>query len=283
MALSGTAAAVSPSSRRDALITGDAVLLDLRTASFATRIVSAVIDGVLQLALLIGGILSVAWFADRTALDDGFLAAGILLASVLAYVGYPVLSELLLRGRSVERLVMGTRVVRDDGGPVHVRQSVLRAVMAMFEIWSTTGAVALVCSVIDRRSRRIGDLLAGTMVIQERMRTHPPQRIEVPLSLRDWAQAADVGRLPLPLLQDIRAFLPRAGQINAESRHQLSRDLLRRTLPHVAPAPPPGTPPEEFLAAVLAERSRRDEMRLRRAQERQQELAAEVRAVPFSA
>lgn len=283
MALSGTAAAVSPSSRRDALITGDAVLLDLRTASFATRIVSAVIDGVLQLALLIGGILSVAWFADRAALDDGFLAAGILLASVLAYVGYPVLSELLLRGRSVGRLVMGTRVVRDDGGPVHVRQSVLRAVMAMFEIWSTTGAVALVCSVIDRRSRRIGDLLAGTMVIQERMRTHPPQRIEVPLSLRDWAQAADVGRLPLPLLQDIRAFLPRAGQINAESRHQLSRDLLRRTLPHVAPAPPPGTPPEEFLAAVLAERSRRDEMRMRRAQERQQELAAEVRAVPFSA
>lgn len=283
MALSGTAAAVSPSSRRDALITGDAVLLDLRTASFATRIVSAVIDGVLQLALLIGGILSIAWFADRAALDDGFLAAGILLASVLAYVGYPVLSELLLRGRSVGRLVMGTRVVRDDGGPVHVRQSVLRAVMAMFEIWSTTGAVALVCSVIDRRSRRIGDLLAGTMVIQERMRTHPPQRIEVPLSLRDWAQAADVGRLPLPLLQDIRAFLPRAGQINAESRHQLSRDLLRRTLPHVAPAPPPGTLPEEFLAAVLAERSRRDEMRLRRAQERQQELAAEVRAVPFSA
>lgn len=283
MALSGTAAAVSPSSHRDALITGDAVLLDLRTASFATRIVSAVIDGVLQLALLIGGILSVAWFADRAALDDGFLAAGVLLASVLAYVGYPVLSELLLRGRSVGRLVMGTRVVRDDGGPVHVRQSVLRAVMAMFEIWSTTGAVALVCSVIDRRSRRIGDLLAGTMVIQERMRTHPPQRIEVPLSLRDWAQAADVGRLPLPLLQDIRAFLPRAGQINAESRHQLSRDLLRRTLPHVAPAPPPGTPPEEFLAAVLAERSRRDEMRLRRAQERQQELAAEVRAVPFSA
>lgn len=282
MALSGTAAAVSPSSRRDALITGDAVLLDLRTASFATRIVSAVIDGVLQLTLLIGGILSIAWFADRAALDDGFLAAGILLASVLAYVGYPVLSELLLRGRSVGRLVMGTRVVRDDGGPVHVRQSVLRAVMAMFEIWSTTGAVALVCSVIDRRSRRIGDLLAGTMVIQERMRTHPPQRIEVPLSLRDWAQAADVGRLPLPLLQDIRAFLPRAGQINAESRHQLSRDLLRRTLPHVAPAPPPGTPPEEFLAAVLAERSRRDEMRMRRAQERQQELAAEVRAAPFS-
>jgi hypothetical protein len=165
---------------------------------------------------------------------------------------------------------------------VHVRQSVLRAVMAMFEIWATSGAVALTCSVIDRRSRRVGDLLAGTMVIQERMRTLPAQRVEVPVSLRDWARGADVGRLPLPLVQDIRAFLPRATQINPDSRHQLSRDLLRRTLPHVAPAPPPGTPPEEFLAAVLAERSARDEVRLRRAQARQEELSAEVRAVPFS-
>ena len=282
MATTGTAAAVASSSDRDALITGDAVLLDLRTASFATRLVSAVIDGILQLALLVGGIVAMAWLAARADLDDGYLAAGILLASVAAYVGYPVLCELLLHGRSVGRLVMGTRVVRDDGGPVHLRQSLLRAVMAMLEIWSTSGAIALTCSVIDRKSRRVGDLLAGTMVIQERMRTLPAQRMEVPVSLREWALAADVGRLPLPLMQDIRAFLPRAGEINAESRHQLSRDLLHRTLPHVAPAPPPGTPPEEFLAAVLAERSRRDEMRLRRAQERQEELSAEVRAVPFS-
>ena len=276
-------AAAAPSADRDALITGDAVLLDLRTASFATRMLAAMIDGVIQLLLLVGGTVAMAWSAARADLDDGFVAAGIVSMSVLAYVGYPVLCEMLLRGRSVGRLVMGTRVVRDDGGPVHVRQSVLRAVMAMLEIWSTTGAIALTCSVIDRRSRRVGDLLAGTMVIQERMRDVDPLRAEVPAPLQDWVHGADVGRLPLTLMQDIRSFLPRATTINPESRRQLSRDLLRRTLPHVAPAPPPGTDPEQFLTAVIAERSRRDEARLRRAQERQEELAAEVRAVPFSA
>ena len=276
-------AAAAPSADRDALITGDAVLLDLRTASFATRMLAAMIDGVIQLLLLVGGTVAMAWSAARADLDDGFVAAGIVSMSVLAYVGYPVLCEMLLRGRSVGRLVMGTRVVRDDGGPVHVRQSVLRAVMAMLEIWSTTGAIALTCSVIDRRSRRVGDLLAGTMVIQERMRDVEPLRAEVPAPLQDWVYGADVGRLPLTLMQDIRSFLPRATTINPESRRQLSRDLLRRTLPHVAPAPPPGTDPEQFLTAVIAERSRRDEARLRRAQERQEELAAEVRAVPFSA
>ncbi|HEX7352829.1 RDD family protein [Brachybacterium sp.] len=283
MASMGTAAAASSPRDRDALITGDAVLLDLRTASFAVRMVSAAIDGVIQLALLVGGSVAVAWAAARSDLDDGFVAAAIVLMSVLAYVAYPVLCELLLSGRSVGRLVMGTRVVRDDGGPVHVRQSLLRAVMAMLEIWSTSGAIALTCSVIDRRSRRVGDLLAGTMVIQERMRSLSPQRREVPPELREWVLGADVGRLPLTLMQDIRSFLPRATSINPESRRQLSRDLLRRTLPHVAPAPPPGTDPEAFLTAVIAERSRRDEVRLRRRQQRQQELAAEVRTVPFTA
>ena len=282
MGTAPTSAAATVSADRDALITGDAVLLDLRTASFAVRMLSAAIDGVLQLGLLIGGTIAIAWTAARVELDDDFVAAGIVAVSVLAYVGYPVLCELLLHGRSVGRLVMGTRVVRDDGGPVHLRQSLLRAVMAMLEIWSTSGAIALTCSVIDRRSRRVGDLLAGTMVIQERMRSLSPQRVEVPESLGRWVQGADVGRLPLTLMQDIRSFLPRAGTINPESRRELSRDLLRRTLPHVAPAPPPGTDPEELLAAVLAERSRRDEERLRRSQERQRELSAEVRAVPFT-
>lgn len=283
MASMGSAAAVSSPRDRDALITGDAVLLDLRTASFAVRMLSAAIDGVLQLILLVGGTIGMAWAAARADLDDGFVAAGIVTMSVLAYVGYPVLCELLLRGRSVGRLAMGTRVVRDDGGPVHMRQSLIRAVMAMLEIWSTSGAIALTCAVIDRRSRRVGDLLAGTMVIQERMRSLTPQRVQVPTALRDWVAGADVGRLPLTLMQDIRSFLPRATTINPESRRQLSRDLLRRTLPHVAPAPPPGTDPEEFLAAVIAERSRRDEERLRRTQERQRELSAEVRTVPFTA
>src|SRR5699024_10208696 len=157
MGTAPTSAAATVSADRDALITGDAVLLDLRTASFAVRMLSAAIDGVLQLGLLIGGTIAIAWTAARVVLDDGFVAAGIVAVSVLAYVGYPVLCELLLHGRSVGRLVMGTRVVRDDGGPVHLRQSLLRAVMAMLEIWSTSGAIALTCSVIDRRSRRVGD------------------------------------------------------------------------------------------------------------------------------
>ncbi|MCL6423949.1 RDD family protein [Brachybacterium sp. JHP9] len=267
---------------REALVTGEAVLLDLRPASFATRMLSYLIDGAIILALSFGLLLATVILGAGYALDPGLIRAGVLLSSITGFLAYPVLTETLLRGRSVGRLATGTRVVRLDGGPVHLRQSLLRAIMAMFEIWATTGVIAVTCALIDPRSRRVGDLLAGTMVVQERMRAPAPVRLEVPESLREWARSADVGRLPAPLLRDIRALLPRADALNPQSRRAISRDLLERTLEHVAPAPPAGTEPEQFLQAVLAERSRRDEVRLRAADARERELAAETRAVPFS-
>jgi uncharacterized RDD family membrane protein YckC len=268
---------------QDAIVTGEAVHLDLRPASFATRLLSYLIDGAVMLLLCIGMIVGIVAASSRADLDPGFMQAGLVLASVIAFIGYPVATELLTSGRSLGRLATGTRVVREDGGPAHVRQSLLRAVMAMFEIWSTSGALALVTALIDRRSRRLGDMLAGTMVVQERMRAPRPVREAMPEQLSTWASGADVGRLPLPLLQDIRSFLPRAGTLNPESRRGIARDLLQRTMPSVTPAPPPGTDPELFLRAVLAERSRRDEQKLRAADARERELAADVRAIPFSA
>ena len=276
------AAAPAGARSRDALVTGEAVLLDLRPASFAIRMLSGAIDGAVQVVLLIAGSVSVAWTASRTDLDPGLTAAMLLVAAVIAYIGYPLLCETLGRGRSLGRLVVGTRAVRGDGGPLHVRQSLLRAVCAMLEIWATAGALALTCSVIDRRSRRLGDMMAGTLVVQERMHDVVPDPLPVPDALAPWAREADLGRLPVALVQDIRAFLPRAERIHPESRRALARDLVQRTLPHVAPAPPPGTDQEAFLAAVVGERARRDEARLRAQDERRRAIAAEVRSSPFT-
>lgn len=267
--------------RSDRIVTGEAVQLDLRPASFATRMLSFLIDGSIELALNISLTIGAVLIARWAGLDNGYLALGVMLAVVAGFLGYPVLTEKLMSGRSVGRLATGTRVVRQDGGPVHMRQSLLRAVAAMLEIWSTTGAIALVVSLIDRRSRRLGDLLAGTFVVQERMRAPKAVRGEVPVELSDWAATAQVTRLPREVAQDVRSFLPRAAGLHPASRHRMARDLLQRTVPSVAPPPPPGTDPELFLQAVIAIRSRRDEERLRKGLEKEHSLSADVRAMPF--
>jgi uncharacterized RDD family membrane protein YckC len=263
------------------LVTGEAVVLDLRPASFAIRALSYLLDGAIMVAIQVLVMLPLAFSADTAGLDDGFIAAGLVLAAILAFIGYPVLCELLMHGRSVGRLATGTRVVRSDGGPVHMRQSLLRALMAMLEIWSFSGALAFVVAMIDPRSRRLGDMLAGTWVVQERLRAPMPTRYSVPPSLEQWARTSDVGRLPLLLAQDIRSHLPRVAGMNATSRRELGRDLVRQVMPFVAPGPPPGTDPELFLQALLAVRSDKDEQRLRAADARSRELAADVRRMPF--
>ena len=280
----GTVCSAGPAetARREALVTGEAVLLDLRPASFAMRILSFAIDGLVSLALLVGGIWSLAMLARSASLDEGYLAAGSVLISAFALLGIPVLAETVSGGRSLGRWAVGTRVVRDDGGPVHVRQSILRAVSALFEIWTVSGMLALAIALVDARSRRLGDLLAGTFVLQERLRTPAPTRVEVPGHLTAWARCADVGRLPPTLLQEIRTFLARSSSLHARSRRDLALDLVQRVVPSVSPPPPPGTDPEAFLQAVLAERSRRDEELLRSRRELELELARQVGTLPFS-
>jgi hypothetical protein len=71
---------------------------------------------------------------------------------------------------------------------------------------------------------------------------------------------------PLPdgLALAVRQFLDRAASLNPASRSTLGTQLAGQVLTHVAPAPPPGQHPEAVLAAVVAERRRRDEARLAR-------------------
>ena len=271
-----SAAAASSASTRDVLVIGEAVQLDLRPASPFARVAAFALDAVVQLGLLIGLTMGLFFLMDRWEVDETWLSAAALTTSLLAIVGYPVLMELLTQGRSLGRLAVGTRVVRDDGGPLHVRHILLRAVMGMFELWGTSGALAMTVSVVDHRSRRLGDVLAGTMVVQERLRARGPARPEMPTELAGWAREADISALPQPLLQEIRAFVSRAATVDPALRREVGLGLLQRTLPSVSPPPPLGTEPTLFLQAVLAERSRRDEERLRHQDARRDELAARI-------
>src|SRR5262245_39402584 len=98
------------------LVTGEAVLLDLRLAKLGSRSVALVIDLTIQfVALLAGGLLLGALASTL----DGAAAAAILLTYVvLVIVGYPVAMETLTRGRTVGKLAMGLRTLREDGGPI---------------------------------------------------------------------------------------------------------------------------------------------------------------------
>ncbi len=255
----------------EALVTGEAVVLDLRPASFASRTLALLLD------LLVIGIVMTAvfWLASTflPSLDEAAYRAVALTLSVATVVLLPAAWESLSRGRSLGKLAAGLRVVRDDGGPIRWRHALVRWLVAVPEIYLTGGSAALICSLWNPRGKRFGDLLAGTYVVRERTSGPMPPPPMMPPELGGWALGADIGRVPDPLALAARQLLVRAGGLHPASRTRLGIELADQVARYVAPPPPGVVAPERFLAAVLAERHRRALVRLTAEQHRRAERA----------
>jgi uncharacterized RDD family membrane protein YckC len=254
------------------VVTGEAVRLELPAATFASRAVSGALDLALSAVVLVAGLVALARLVD--AVDAAAAAALTLVAVVASFVGLPVLIETLTRGRSLGKRAMGLRTVRDDGGPIRFRHALVRALVGFVELVLLMGAPALLSSLASARGKRLGDIAAGTYVVRERGAAQAAPPAQMPPHLAPWAAAADIGRLPDGLALAVRQFLGRAPTMHAGARHAMGLDLSRALAPHVSPPAPVGTDPEAFLAAVLAERRRRDLQRLAREQQQRERLSA---------
>ncbi|MFC5141684.1 RDD family protein [Actinomycetospora rhizophila] len=249
----------------DRVVIGEAVELDVRTARLPSRALGIGLDILIMVALLVGVLLVIELAGAEV--DDALTAAVGLAIVVGVFVGYPLLWETLTRGRSPGKYAMGLRVVRTDGGPIVFRHALARALAGFivdFGLLSFfTGVIGIVVSASTARGQRIGDLLAGTIVVRERLpRTGLPGLPPPDPRLAAWAQRCELADLPDDLALAARQFLVRAAQLAPPMRDRLGGRLAADVAARVAPPPPPGTPPEAYLLAVLGERRRRETARL---------------------
>jgi uncharacterized RDD family membrane protein YckC len=255
----GYAAAFSPGYAP--LVGGEAVPIDLRVARIGSRAVAAIIDLVLQVFAL--GFLD-ALVVIVAHLDSAAQQAAAVVIIVAVFVGYPVILETAWSGRTLGKAAMGLRAARDDGGPLRFRHALVRGLLGAFveKPGISLGLVAVVCSLSSSRGKRLGDLLAGTVVLQVRLPAPGAYIPPMPPPLAGWSTTLDLSRFDDTLALQCRQFLGRAGQLSDAARERLGGALVTSVQSVVAPPPPPGTPGWAYLAAVLAERRRREELRL---------------------
>lgn len=241
-------------------MTGDAVVLDIEVAQLPVRALGALID---LMIILVGYVVAILlWAAALPEFDEALTAAILIIFTVTVIVGYPVAMETATRGRSVGKMVMGLRVVSDDGGPERFRQALFRALAGFVEIWMLFGGPAVIASLSSANGKRIGDMFAGTVVISERgPRSVPPPMM--PPALAWWAASLELSGLGPQQTEMARQFLARAAELNPAVRDQMAYRVTGEVVSRISPPPPPGAPPQQILAAVLAERHRRALMRLR--------------------
>ncbi|MEV7427957.1 RDD family protein [Streptomyces sp. NPDC091212] len=242
------------------LVTGDAVVLGLRPAKLPSRALALVIDLVVVWTVYL--LVSIGIAVSTGALDDAAVTALSIASFLLVLVGGPIAVETLSHGRSLGKMAVGLRVVRDDGGPIRFRHALVRGALGVVELLMSFGVIACVASLVSARGRRIGDVFAGTLVVRERV---PVSQLAAVPPPPPWLVGRfaelDLSAVPDDLWLAVRQYLTRMRQLDASVGRsmveRLAGDLAART---GAPVPQ-GVPADAYLAAVLNERQARDARR----------------------
>ena len=241
--------------------TPERVALSLPVAGIGYRCLAYLIDVVLLFLFWV-----VAYFTFTLLVDDvlGFVQGLSGLTQTLAVVGlfatqwlYWTLCEVLMGGQTPGKRLMGIRVVRLDGSPVGVLESAVRNLVRVVDFIPGLYAVGCLSMLLTRQHRRLGDLLAGTLLVREERfdldkYTSPAETPAAP-------PTPGAVRLTPADVELILAFLTRAPHLEPAARTRLGAKLVERYggLPEAERAPVLASPQalESFLRArVQAER-----------------------------
>jgi uncharacterized RDD family membrane protein YckC len=240
------------------VVTPEAVLLELETAGVGTRAAAAAIDLLIQGSALLLVFLALALVARASETAAVTLGA---VAVFLALVGYPWACEWLLRGRTVGKMAMGLRVVTVDGATVRFSHAATRAMLGLVDFWLPPGgATAMLLVLGTRRNQRLGDLVAGTLVLAERRTAETTLRavwFTVPPGWDDDVTRLDTGRVTPEQYRLLRAFVLRTPALAPEGRHALALQLCAGLDERAGLPRPAAVLPDVWVLVVAAAHQRR--------------------------
>ncbi len=181
-----------------AIDTPERVAFRHRVAGPGPRAMAWALDTLLQamaflVVVMVAVLVGVAGGEDLLGLATG---SALVAAFVLSWF-YGATFEAVLQGRTPGKVAMGLRVVRSDGAPVDLGGAVLRNVLRGADSLPGLYLVGVLISVVDPARRRLGDLVAGTMVVREDVGRTPMSPLSfAPLTATERA-ALPAGRLRL--------------------------------------------------------------------------------------
>lgn len=238
----------------DGIVTPEAVVLEFETASVGSRLVAFSLDALIQSALAIAFFVAFALTSELVG-SMGWVGGAFVYTTVfLVFFGYAPLFETFWRGRTPGKAALGLRVVTTEGAPVRFRHAAIRGALGLVDFWLLTGAVAVLSIMLTRRNQRLGDLVAGTLVLRERTgaRSLRPVHFSVPHGLEAYAATIDPAGLRAADYATVRSFLLRAPSLTPAMRDPLARELAAPLTARLHHRPPPGVPAEAFLRCLAA-------------------------------
>lgn len=243
---------------RFTLQTPESVEIEFTLAGIGNRALALALD---YIALGLGILLFwIAWGFFSVVISDAFpnqpkillwLFAIALLINFFIYVGYFVFFEVLWQGQTPGKRWAKIRVIRDDGRRVSIQQATLRALLRPVDDILFIGAFLII---LNQREKRLGDLVAGTIVVQEEFQV-AAANFPISESAKELAQKlpemANLSQLLPDDFATIREYLRRRNGMLPKAKSELSSQLTRQVRSIIdSPPLPSGVTPDVFLEAV---------------------------------
>jgi len=179
-----------------------------------------------------------------------WLSAIALMIFFLIYVGYFVFFEVIWQGQTPGKRYTKIRVIRDDGRRESIQQALLRALLRPFDDLLTIGFFLIL---LGKQEKRLGDIVAGTLVIQEEYLVAPSFQVSSQGEefVAELLETANIAQLKPDDFALIREYLQRRKNISPKAKAELSLNLARQTRTIIdLKKLPPGLTADVFLEAV---------------------------------
>lgn len=181
--------------------TPENVIFGYQIAGIGSRFLACALDTVLIIVMMLFVNFALAAFVRAFDLLAGegqdagaWLAAIFGLLNFAVFWGYYIFFETVWSGQTPGKRRNGLRVIRRDGTPVTVSETVVRNLVRLIDFMPALYAVGVATMFVDGQSRRLGDLAANTLVVRDRE--------SIALSSLDVSLSAPAGRLSGPSMND---------------------------------------------------------------------------------
>lgn len=243
------------------LKTPESVEIEYTLAGIGSRALALLIDYTVWWFLLVGFALMAIFISEAivnliTAIAGSaedielWLSAFFLLVVFCIYMGYFVFFETLWQGQTPGKRYAKIRVICDDGRPLGLVQATLRSLLRPVDEFLFIGAFAIL---FTKQEKRLGDWLAGTVVIQEEAKKDAQVKISdraAPI-VPDLQQKTDLSQLLPDDFAAIRSYLQRRSTLTQQARRKVARSLTESTLETLGlENVPQGETAEIFLEAL---------------------------------
>ena len=240
--------------------TPEQMSLDLPMAGIGSRFLAMAVDTLIQIgiglvALIVVGILGAAGALSRIQEYSVWLVATFVIVVFLLMYGYFAIFEILWNGQTPGKRIAGIRVVKDSGRPLTAAESIGRNLFRIVDYLPGFYAVGVLVALLNAKNKRIGDFIAGSIVIREASLSELKPVWQTPDAAAAQSRPPLGGaKLSIEDLSLIDTFLNRRHNLAPDVRSQMAHQILNRLKPKLLLPDDENWSAESILESLAYER-----------------------------